>query len=101
MFSPVILLFNQSQQHPPTLMSCSKNYLIDRFSQNPNFFHLILLLLQIQSIHESNCLRSVATVDSVPRGIAGEIATASPWFSNHTKNADCSAPARRCWFSQL
>ncbi len=45
--------------------------------------------------------RSAAVVDSVPRGMEGPITRAWLWPSNQTRNADLSAPERRCWLSQL
>ncbi len=54
-----------------------------------------------QVIQESNSRRSATEVDSVPRGIDGPIAIASPWFSNQARNDDCSALGSLCWFSQL
>ncbi len=45
--------------------------------------------------------RSATVVDSVPRGMEGAITRAWLWPSNQTRNADLSAPGRRCWFSQL
>ena len=56
---------------------------------------------KFQSIQESNSRMSTGVADSVPRGMDGPIARASAWFSNHTRNEDCSAPGRRCRLSQL